>query len=76
MDIVVHANIHQYLPTTILLSHHTGAKEFKAKYEEAMDVNEKLLANDEAIAAAEAKPDETEALADKVKESVKVEDKE
>lgn len=41
-----------------------------------MDVNEKLLANDEAAAAAEAKPDETEALADKVKESVKVEDKE
>lgn len=53
----------------------TGAKEFKAKYEEAMDVNEKLLEKDEAAAAAEAKEDETEALADKVKESVNVADK-
>lgn len=53
----------------------TGAKEFKAKYEEAMDVNEKLLASDEAAAAAQPKEDETEALADKVKESVSVADK-
>lgn len=53
-----------------------GAKEFKAKYEEAMDVNEKLLASDEAAAAAEAKVDETDALADKVKDTVTVADKE
>lgn len=37
-----------------------------------MDVNEKLLATDEAAAVAEGKEDETEALADKVKDSVTV----